>query len=331
MFPPPQYYLVFCALLGVASASTVLSSQWGAGAVDPVEEMVQRCENGSGAAETRAAECVWSNFTLQCYSGLTGALRASALRYRKAAHVILCHWPSGTFNASLLRHFPKVQTLHVEGGNFSHVSGDFPDLVHLERVTITRTMLRHTRPTLFSRLPALKMIDLRGNQLQHVDGPLLLPYGFEGMYLSSNPWNCSRNFKWLLNSAKARRIVDRNQLECMDSRFVGRPLLTITQYKQVRLSTRKGENVLPFNEVSLEQTLRELCHSNDELRNCTCELSYVLPGREDGVMKPLYSVNCSDLGFYNLPKEVPENTTIFYAMDNHVRRSFSLFGRLLAN
>lgn len=35
-------------------------------------------------------------------------------------------------------------------------------------------------------------------------------------------------------------------------------------------------------------------------------------------MKPLYSINCSNLGFYNLPKNIPENTTIFSAMHNHV-------------
>lgn len=66
------------------------------------------------------------------------------------------------------------------------------------------------------------------------------------------------------------------------------------------------------------QTVRDLCYNNTELRNCSCSLAYITLDLEE-IWRPIYSINCSNLNFFQLPSSVPENTTTFYAKNNHVR------------
>lgn len=53
-----------------------------------------------------------------------------------------------------------------------------------QNINISWTRLGYIRPTLFSKLPSLKFIDLRWNRLDHMDGPLILPSNFEHLYLA---------------------------------------------------------------------------------------------------------------------------------------------------
>lgn len=229
-----EYFLTICTVFSLVHTAAILNSQWDTSATKLSSELELKhlCENNLNSIELKLPECTYNNFTIRCYGGVTNLSKVNR-HYRKTAHLIICNWLNNSFDAHLLQNFTKIHSIHIEGGNMTHIINDFPELNHLEHITIINTKLRHTRPTLFSKLISIKFIDLRDNHMQHVDGPLLLPYGFDGMYLSSNPWNCSRNFKWLLNYVKAKRIVDRNKLECMDSRFIGRPVITVTQYKQV--------------------------------------------------------------------------------------------------
>lgn len=50
-------------------------------------------------------------------------------------------------------------------------------------INISYTKLKYTRPTLFENLPSLKTVDLRGNELDHMDALYLSPT-FESLYLT---------------------------------------------------------------------------------------------------------------------------------------------------
>lgn len=61
---------------------------------------------------------------------------------------------------------------------------------------------------LFQKLPALKILDLRKNKLDHMEGPLVLnKTNFQAMYLSGNLWNCTRNMKWLLGFDEGQKVL----------------------------------------------------------------------------------------------------------------------------
>lgn len=90
-----------------------------------------------------------------------------------------------------------------------------------------------------------------------LDGPLLLPRYFEKLYLAGkylvvcalsevfyhilisisffigNPWNCTRNFKWLLIQEKGAMVVDRDEIICMDKKYRDRHMLTVMNFKVV--------------------------------------------------------------------------------------------------
>lgn len=48
-----------------------------------------------------------------------------------------------------------------------------------------------------------------------------------------NPWNCTRNLKWLLTWEKADIVTDRRDLLCHDRKYKDRHLLTVINYKMV--------------------------------------------------------------------------------------------------
>lgn len=90
-----------------------------------------------------------------------------------------------------------------------------------------------------------------------LDGPLLLPRYFEKLYLAGkypvvcafvemlchiliyissfigNPWNCTRNFKWLLIPEKGAMVVDRDEIICMDKKYRDRQMMTVMNFKVV--------------------------------------------------------------------------------------------------
>lgn len=48
-----------------------------------------------------------------------------------------------------------------------------------------------------------------------------------------NPFNCTKDLSWFLNSNKNKQIIDRDKLFCTDINYAGRPVLTVMQFKLV--------------------------------------------------------------------------------------------------
>lgn len=205
-------------------------------------------------------------------------------------------------------------------------------------INISYTRLSQLNPNIFKDLPHLKTVDLRRNQLEYYNGSLTIPNKFFRLFLSGktikwlnslennfsmnliffseNPFDCSRNFEWLIPYAKTKYIIDRESLQCSDNSFKNQSIVTVMKTKTVY---QYSCNVIPsvMKTKLWLQSLRRICHNNLELRNCTCNLSYIALGL-DGVFRPMYSINCSSLELNHLPKSLPENTTTFYAQHNNV-------------
>lgn len=258
------------------------------------------CANWTQATQARFRTCsTFAHTTVQCFGGMSN-INFSLPPMEDTEELILCGWPDTNFDAPLvLQHFPNIQILRIQhSANLTYIDNDFPELDHLESINISETRLGYTRPTLFSNLRALRTVDLRGNQLDHMEGPLLVRPKFESLYLGGgNPWNCTRNLKWLLNETRAFAVADRDQMRCADWKYRDRPVLTIMHYKL---------------------RLREACTTHAELRNCSCTISFVRLMEDGRSLQPLYAINCSRLHLDRLPAFVPENTTIFHATDNRI-------------
>lgn len=126
----------------------------------------------------------------------------------------------------------------------------------LQMINISWTNLSHIGQRTFKKIHPLRIVDLRWNKLIQLDTPLLLPRAFESLYLSGkyvhgerqwiifklpiscfkgNPWNCTRNLKWLLIPERASYVADRQILTCGDRKFKDRNVMTVMHYKVVRV------------------------------------------------------------------------------------------------
>lgn len=131
-----------------------------------------------------------------------------------------------------------------------------------------------------------------------------------------NPWNCTSNLKWLLQT-KGEQVADRDEMYCNDSKYQGRPLMAVMQFKKVTI-------FVPLYLIDMcketiymyMQNLRDACTSHPELKNCTCTMTYVRLMNDGHTHQPMFSINCSRLQLDHLPGFVPKNTTVFYATDN---------------
>jgi hypothetical protein len=172
----------------------------------------------------------------------------------------------------------------------------------LQFINITQTELKTIKGNFFSELPAIRGIDLRSNQLNIIE-KLHLSADHEGvvkLYLQHNLWNCSQSkiIKWIALNDPKFDFIDRKKLNCSDSKFNKRPLVTVMTYKMDLMKFCKEEK--------------------NELRNCSCHISYVRYDDESRSFKPVASVNCSSKGFYNFPKRLPPYTNALFFERNHV-------------
>lgn len=104
---------------------------------------------------------------------------------KKVESLYICGFSKTAFDAnSILKYFVRLKYLRIAFSNFTHINNDFPVLHHLEVVNITDTELAYTRPSLFKKLSGLKILDLRHNKLDHMEGPLLISDKFQAMFLS---------------------------------------------------------------------------------------------------------------------------------------------------
>lgn len=104
---------------------------------------------------------------------------------KRVESLYICGFSEVAFDGNrILKHFRLIKYLKVAFCNFSHINNDFP-AIPVVVVNITKTELAFTRPSLFSKLPALRILDLRGNKLDHMEGPLIFNNtNFQAMYLS---------------------------------------------------------------------------------------------------------------------------------------------------
>ncbi|XP_037941448.1 protein singed wings 2-like, partial [Teleopsis dalmanni] len=254
------------------------------------------CVDWKQAPEATAGNCTryGSYGALRCYGGMNNLPSIPEQKVRKLEEIIFCGWPENVFNPLIdLQPFPKIRTLTIEYSNFTEIIFDFPEMFYLQTINISWTNLSHISSRTFKRVHTLKVADLRWNQLIQMEGPLILPRYFEKLYLAGNPWNCTRNFKWLLLPEQGAAVVDRGELLCADRKYKDRLMLAVMHYKLL---------------------LKEECQSHPDLQNCTCIMHHIIPKSHI----PLYTVNCSNLNFQRLPAYIPANTTMLFLNNNQI-------------
>ncbi|XP_049308065.1 protein singed wings 2 isoform X3 [Bactrocera dorsalis] len=254
------------------------------------------CEGWKRAPEAAAGNCTryGRNGALRCYGGISNLPAIPEQKMHRLEDIIFCGWPKHTFNPITdLQAFPKIRSLIIEYSEMREFVFDFPEMFYLQSINISWTNLSQVNARTFKRVHALRVVDLRWNKLVQLDGPLLLPRYFEELYLADNPWNCTRNFKWLLVPEKGAIVVDRDEIICMDKKYRDRHMLTVMNFKVM---------------------LRKECQTHDDLQNCTCTMHHIIPKTHI----PLYTINCSNLQFRTMPSYIPANTTTVYLNDNEI-------------
>jgi hypothetical protein len=120
------------------------------------------------------------------------------------------------------------------------------------------------------------------------------------MYLYGNLWNCSKSqLKWIAaNDTRHIDVVDKKKLNCSDTKFRARPLVTVMKHKIA---------------------LTKMCKDElSDLRNCSCHISFLRYDEDIHHFKPVTSVNCSGKGFLNFPKRLPEHTNTLFIERNNI-------------
>ena len=114
------------------------------------------------------------------------ALSFSISQIKRVELLYVCGFSLIPFDANkLLKHFRSLKYLKIAYSNLTHINNDFPVIPTVEVVNITRTNLAFTRPSLFEKLDNLRILDLRRNKLDHMEGPLRFNKNkFQAMYLS---------------------------------------------------------------------------------------------------------------------------------------------------
>lgn len=129
---------------------------------------------------------------------------------------------------------------------------------------------------------------------------MLTSHEHVNIFLFKNAWNCTKKLKWIATLDKSHDfdIVDRHMLNCSDPKYRGRPIMTVMTHK-----------------LNLMKTCRE---DLPQLRNCSCHISYLRLDVESNEFQPMFSVNCSGMGFYNFPDQLPENTSTLFFTHNKI-------------
>lgn len=148
----------------------------------------------------------------------------------------------------------------------------------------------------FSELPSIKLIDLRFNRLFFIE-KLQLSNADVKVFLFGNFWDCTKNLKWIATNDYKFDIIDKEMMNCSDQKYRARPILTVMNYKMI---------------------LSKSCQQDPELRNCSCHISYLRLDIDTNTFHPMFSVNCSNAGFYEFPRQLPVNTTTLFISNNQI-------------
>ncbi|KAG5668408.1 hypothetical protein PVAND_016348 [Polypedilum vanderplanki] len=214
--------------------------------------------------------------------------------------LIVCYHNATTFDASLLKYFVKMRNLFIGYSSFNQFVNKLPKLESLTFINITRNELKTLKGDFFNDLPSVNTIDLRFNQLQSVEKIQTNANSTVQIFLYGNLWNCSQSkaIKWIVGNDLKYIIVDKKKLNCSDSKFRARPLYMVINYKN---------------------SLTKICKETEDLRNCTCHLSFLRFDEDSHTFKPVASVNCSGKGFHNFPEKLPPYTNTLFIDHNKIR------------
>lgn len=169
--------------------------------------------------------------------------------------------------------------------------------IFTQLINITLTQLRTIKSDIVSDLPSIEMIDLRFNQLASIEKLIVHSNRNVEVMLYGNQWDCKTNLKWIVTNEYKFEITDKQRMNCSDVKYRGRPVELVMNYKI---------------------QLYKICHQDADLRNCTCHISFFRWEDEIHEFKPMYSVNCSGLGFHNFPRQLPDNTTTLFITNNRI-------------
>lgn len=169
--------------------------------------------------------------------------------------------------------------------------------INFQFINITSTQLRSIKGDFFSELPSIQLIDLRHNRLVYIERFYFHTNSNVEVFLYDNVWNCTKNMKWIATNDFRFNAVDKEMLNCSDPKYRGRPMLIVMSYKL---------------------SLSKLCNQDPDLRNCSCHISYLRLDEETNSFHPMYSVNCSNAGLTNFPRQLPENTTTLFISHNKI-------------
>ncbi|XP_058462373.1 protein singed wings 2 [Malaya genurostris] len=264
-------------------------------AVENVE--ITECSDSARAHVSSKSRCSFEqNGKTVCVRGLDSRMNLHNRElFDQTTELILCQWPSVSFDPrELLSLVPNVEKFAITGPILWKLKNDFPALPNLRAINITGTKLNFTKASIFQQLPALRLVNMRGNALVQI-----VPYQLQNkhveIYLQGNPWNCTNDMIWLLEE-QSGFYTDKSSLVCKDWKYTGRPVTTAMEYKRV---------------------LREHCR-NEEIQNCTCRISYLRLCDNGKSFHPLVTVNCTGKDFYRLPYYLPPNTTVLHMSNNYI-------------
>lgn len=152
-------------------------------------------------------------------------------------------------------------------------------------------------------MTAIRVIDLRSNKLNLIEKLNISSkhnHHRIQLYLHRNEWNCSQAkiIKWFISKDSKIHVADLKLLNCSDNKFQKRPLEMVMSYKNDLWKFCKDE-------------------AND-IRNCSCHVSYLHHDENTRTFKPVVSVNCSSKGFFNFPKELPPYTNALHIDHNKI-------------
>nr|CAD7457181.1 unnamed protein product [Timema tahoe] len=237
--------------------------------------------------------------SLVCSGGLNRKFSAGNFRVRA---LTLCFWPVSTFDPTMvLTLFPSLHEFTLTLSPVDRLEEDFPETPRLKVVNMSGLSLSRLSDTAFSRLKNLNVLDLRFNNLTEIHLDMLPDHSSLHVYLTGNPWSCSRDWTWLADdggrtSSVASRVVDRDKLTCQGQPYREKPIPLV---------------------MALVKSMQAECPRQPPF-NCSCTLDNVVWDTSRLYLVPIITVDCSGLGLTELPGVLPSNTTSLLVKENQI-------------
>ncbi|XP_053609974.1 protein singed wings 2 isoform X2 [Plodia interpunctella] len=208
------------------------------------------------------------------------------------SHLRLVGWPGECLNVDDIQaHLPGLRSLEIVNCTNLHMfQGYFTSHSKIENITMHGLQsLMEVAPEVMGEMPELRILDLRGNELRHIQSALLKgPARLEKIYLSRNQWDCSDGgLDWLAmereNGTVRQKIVDYYDLVCHQQLYRGKPLHKV---------------------MDIIWTMRRTCPEP-----CICMMTHVVSDAAGNVI-PLITVDCANRGLTEPPSSLPPSTTV---------------------